>query len=159
MSIFRFSSQLFSSFLMLLFLLFRTLFLMVGKSVILRSSHLDMAWTILILFTPKASQSGASQMHIILLAPDLLTVLPLASSRSQDPFTASLVLMQMENNTGHGKLDKGRVARLVPIGRALPGCHQSQGTGFVGRDDIQIFLCLLTQPSWPFQYFVLIWVW
>lgn len=36
----------------------------------------------------------------------------------------------------------------------------SRELGLIGEEgDIQIFLCLLTQPSWPFKYFVLIWVW
>lgn len=130
MSIFRFSSQLFSSFLMLLFLLFRTFWWWENLL------YLEVAtWTWLGQFSfylhPKHHSQGpvkctSSSFHqtCSLCCPWL----------HQGHRTPSLRLeADGEQHCGHGKLDKGRVARLVPIGRALPGCHQSQGTGLVGR--------------------------
>lgn len=83
-----FLSQLLCSFLPLPFLCLWLffLFLMVERSVVFRSSHVVMAWTVPGLFTLQAWPSGAHQMPITFSPPDPLRVLPLGSSMSQDLF-------------------------------------------------------------------------
>lgn len=61
-----------------------------------------------------------------LLPPDPLTVLPLASSRSQDSFTAPLVLRQTENTAATGNLTKAEWSGLLPLGELF---QASRGTG------------------------------
>lgn len=90
-------------------------FLMVEKSILFISSQVDMAKTMPILFTLKASQSGTSQTpFIISTRPAHCAVLGPVSVKGL--LHHLRVLGHIEKNSGRGEIDKGSGQPCSPQG-------------------------------------------